>query len=61
MASATGFLGYAWLHLEAVVGGDGVEGEYARDCWDARLGMPVTVGHHSVSFERIPNHGCVSR
>ena len=55
VASATGFLRYAWRHVEAVVGGDGVEEEYARDRWDARrLGVPVTVGHHSVSFERIP-------
>jgi len=55
VASATGFLRYAWRHVEAVVGGDGVEDEYARDRWDARrLGVPVTVGHHSVSFERIP-------
>ena len=35
--------------------GGGVEAEYARDTWDARrLGIPVTVGHHSVSFARIP-------
>ncbi len=55
VASATGFLRYAWRQVEAEVGGTGVEGEYARDRWDARrLGVPVTVGHHSVSFERIP-------
>jgi integrase len=55
LASATGFLRYAWRQVEAVVGDAGVEGEYARDRWDARrLGVPVTVGHHSVSFERIP-------
>lgn len=55
LAGATGFLRYAFGHIEAVVGGDGVEDEYARDRWDARrLGVPVTVGHHSVSFERIP-------
>ncbi|MDQ2825957.1 MAG: site-specific integrase [Actinomycetota bacterium] len=55
LASATGFVRYAWRHLEAVVGDTGVEGEYARDRWDARrLGIAVTVGHHSVSFERIP-------
>ena len=55
MAGATGFLRYAWRNVEAIVGDGGVEGEYARDCWDARrLGVPVTVGHHSVSFERIP-------
>jgi integrase len=55
LASATGFLRYAWRQLEAVVGGDGLEAQYASDCWDARrLGIPVTVGHHSVSFERIP-------
>lgn len=55
LASATGFLRYAWRHVEEVVGSAGVEGEYARDRWDARrLGVPVTVGHHSVSFERIP-------
>lgn len=55
VASATGFLRYAWREVEAIVGGAGVEGEYARDCWDARrLGVPVTVGHHTVSFKRIP-------
>lgn len=55
LAGATGFLRYAWRHVEEVVGSAGVEGEYARDRWDARrLGVPVTVGHHSVSFERIP-------
>ena len=55
VASATGFLRYAWRQVEAEVGGAGVEREYARDRWDARrLGVPVTVGHHSVSFERIP-------
>jgi integrase len=53
-ASAVGFLRYAWRELEALRGGAGVEGEYARDSWDARrLGVAVTVGHHSVSFERI--------
>jgi len=55
VASATGFVRYAWRLVEAVLRGGGVEDEYARDCWDARrLGVPVTVGHHSVSFERIP-------
>ncbi|MGI8684625.1 MAG: tyrosine-type recombinase/integrase [Acidimicrobiales bacterium] len=55
VASATGFLRYAWRQVEAVVGDAGIEGEYARDRWDARrIGVAVTVGHHSVSFERIP-------
>jgi integrase len=55
LAGATGFLRYAWRRLEMVVGGGGLEAEYSSDCWDARrLGVPVTVGHHSVSFERIP-------
>jgi integrase len=55
LASATGFLRYAWRQVEAVVGDGGAEGEYARDRWDARrLGIAVTVGHHSVSFEAIP-------
>ncbi len=55
LASATGFLRYAWRQVEAVVGDAGAEGEYARDRWDARrLGVGVTVGHHSVSFEGIP-------
>jgi integrase len=54
-AGATGFVRYAWRHLHTVVGGGGVELEYAGDRWDARrLGVPVTVGHHSVSFEHIP-------
>ncbi len=53
-ASAVGFLRYAWREIEAVAGDAGVEGEYARHRWDARrLGVPVTVGHHTVSFERI--------
>ena len=55
LASAVGFLRFAWREIEAVVGDGGVEGEYARGSWDARrLGVPVTVGHHTVSFERIP-------
>jgi integrase len=55
LAGATGFVRYAWRELEAMVGGDGAEGEYARDTWDARrLGVPVTVGHYRVSFERVP-------
>ena len=54
-ASAVGFLRYAWREVEDVMTGGGVEAEYARDTWDARrLGIPVTVGHHSVSFARIP-------
>jgi integrase len=53
-ASAVGFLRYAWREIEAVAGG-GVEAEYARDAWDARrLCVPVTVGHHRVSFASIP-------
>lgn len=53
-AGATGFLRYAWRHLEAVVTGTGVNGEYTRDSWNARrLGVPVTVGHHTVSFTGI--------
>ena len=37
------------------MGGAGAEGEYARDRWDARrLGVAVTVGQHTVSFEGIP-------
>jgi len=53
-ASAVGFLRYAWREIEAAAGDAGVEGEYARHSWDARrLGVPVTVGHHTVSFERI--------
>ncbi len=55
LAAATGFLRYAWRCIEAVVVGGGVEAEYTRDCWNARrLGVPVTVGHHTVSFGRIP-------
>ena len=55
LACATGFLRYAWRQVEALVGGAGAEGEYARDRWDARrLGLAVTVGHHTVSFEGIP-------
>ncbi len=55
VAGATGFLRYAWRQVEAVIVGGGVEGEYARDSWNAsRLGVPVTIGHHTVSFERIP-------
>jgi integrase len=54
-ASAVGFLRYAWREVEDVMAGGGVEVGYARDTWDARrLGIPVTVGHHSVSFARIP-------
>jgi len=53
-AGAVGFLRYALGELEDALGG-GVEASYARDTWDARrLGVPVTVGHHSVSFTRIP-------
>ena len=53
-ASAVGFLRYAWRQLDAVATGGGVEAEYGRDVWDAhRLGVPVTVGHYRVSFERI--------
>jgi hypothetical protein len=53
-ASAIGFLRYAFRELEALAAA-GVEAEYARDAWDARrLGVPVTVGHHRVSFEHIP-------
>ena len=37
-----------------MIDGGGVDSEYARDCWDARrLGVPVTVGHHTVSFAGI--------
>jgi len=54
MAGAVGFLRYARRQVETVATGGGVEAEYARDVWDARrLGIPVTVGHHTVSFERI--------
>lgn len=54
-ASAVGFVRYAWPEVQAAVEGSGVEGEYARDVWDARrLGIPVTTGHHRVSFGRIP-------
>jgi len=61
-ASAVGFLRYAWREVEDVMAGGGVEAEYARDTWDARrLGIPVTVGHHSVSFARIPRHGYARR
>ena len=53
-ANAVGFLRYAWRELEVFAEDGGVEAEYARDMWDARrLGVPVTVGHHSVSFEQI--------
>ncbi len=54
-AGAVGFLGYAWRQIETVASGGGVETEYGRDVWDARrLCITVTVGHHRVSFERIP-------
>jgi integrase len=53
-AGAVGFLRYAYRQIETVAIGGGVEAEYERDVWDARrLGVPVTVGHHRVSFERI--------
>ncbi len=53
-ASAVGFLRYARCVLEDTLFG-GVEAEYARDTWDIRrLAIPVTVGHHSVSFAGIP-------
>ena len=52
-ANAVGFLRYAGRELE-VFAEDGGRAEYARDMWNARrLGVPVTVGHHSVSFEQI--------
>jgi integrase len=55
LAGATGFLRFAWAELDAVAEGAGVEGEYARDIWDARrLGVAVSTGHHRVSFQRIP-------
>jgi integrase len=55
VASPTGFVRYAWRELEAIIGGGGAEGEYARDTWDARrLGVPVTVGHYRLSFEGVP-------
>ena len=51
---AVGFLRYARRHIETLADGGGVDAEYRRDVWDARrLGVPVTVGHHRVSFERI--------
>jgi len=54
-AGAVGFLRYAWRQIERVATGGGVDAEYERDVWDAsRLGIPVTVGHYRVSFERIP-------
>jgi integrase len=54
-ASALGFLRYAWRQLEVAATSGGAEAEYQRDIWDARrLGVPVNVGHHRVSFERIP-------
>ena len=53
-AGAVGFLRYARHHIETLADGGGVEAEYGRDVWDARrLGVPVTVGHHRVSFERV--------
>ncbi len=53
-AGAVGFLRYARRHIETLAEGGGVEAEYRRDVWDARrLGVTVTVGHHSVSFARI--------
>lgn len=56
-ASAVGFLRYAHRCLEDLASGGGPEAEYARDDWDAgRLGVagPGMVGHHRVSFARIP-------
>src|SRR5207248_4140951 len=54
-AGAVGFLRYAWGQLEVAATGGGAEAEYQRHVWDARrLGVPVMVGHHRVSFERIP-------
>ena len=56
-ATAVGFLRYAYRHLEDLASGGGVEAEYARDDWDAgHLGVaaPGMVGHHRVSFARIP-------
>ena len=56
-ASAVGFLRYAYRHLEDLASGGGAEAEYARDDWDAgHLGLfaPGTIGHHRVSFGRIP-------
>ncbi len=56
-ASAVGFLRYAYRHLEDLASGGGAEAQYARDDWDAsHLGVsaPGTVGHHRVSFGRIP-------
>jgi integrase len=53
-AGAVGFLRYAWRQVEAVATDGRVDAEYERDVWDARrLRVPVTVGHHRVSFERI--------
>jgi len=57
IASAVGFLRYAYRCLEDLFSGGGAEAEYARDDWDAgHLGVaaPGTVGHHRVSFTRIP-------
>jgi len=57
IASAVGFLRYACRCLEDLSSGGGAEAEYARDDWDAgHLGVaaPGTVGHHRVSFTRIP-------
>ena len=56
-ASAVGFLRYAYRHLEDVASGGDAEAEYTRDDWDAGhlgVGAPGTVGHHRVSFARIP-------
>jgi integrase len=56
MASAVGFLRYAYRCVEDLASGGGAEAEYARDDWDAgHLGVaaPGTVGHHRVSFARI--------
>lgn len=56
-ASAVGFLRYAYRRVEDVATGGGVEAEYARDVWDAShvgVSAPGTVGHHRVSFTRIP-------
>ena len=62
LAGATGFLRYAWRELEAVVGGDGAEGEFALDTWHVRrFGVPVTVGHYRLSFAGSPGLGCGPR
>jgi integrase len=56
-AAAMGFLRYAYRHVEDLVTGGGAEAEYDRDAWDAgHLGLlaPGTIGHHRVSFARIP-------